>query len=398
MNHVIKMTCLTENYPDGQKIYGVCLSYDKPIAPDLSLAAAYQVENRTVCGVSVQGCDVILSLDLKDVASAVILQPDSMPEGKKHLKKDGEEQPEAEKKPRKPLDTIPASKVVRVLQTADITAADGTVIAPDGQWGASTEVDEPLICRFQQKQYQGVNYNLYLPEGYDPAQRYPLVVFIHDAGVRGQDPRITLMQGNGALTWAKPEWQAKHPCIVVAPQVSQNSDKEIDTVKGLIDSIRATYSVDEKRVYATGQSMGCMTFCEMNIQYPDYFTASLLVAGQWDADRMAAACTGCKFWILVSNHDERAFPGMNAVVDALEQKGVTFGRYYWDAKLPPQTLNRLAEQATHDVVDMRYTVFDGSSVVPAGKNDNPVTNHVCTWPVVYEIDGVKEWLFSCVKD
>lgn len=111
----------------------------------------------------------------------------------------------------------PASKVVRVLQTADITAADGTVIAPDGQWGASTEVDEPPICRFQQKQYQGVNYNLYLPEGYDPALRYPLVVFIHDAGVRGRDPKITLMQGNGALTWAKPEWQAKHLCIVVAP-------------------------------------------------------------------------------------------------------------------------------------------------------------------------------------
>lgn len=156
--------------------------------------------------------------------------------------------------------------------------------------------------------------------------------------------------------------------------------------------------MDEKRIYATGQSMGCMTFCEMNIQYPDYFTASLLVAGQWDADRMAEACTGCKFWILVSNHDERAFPGMNAVVDALERKGVTFGRYYWDAKLPPQTLNRLAAQAAQDAVDMRYTVFDGSSVVPTGKNDNPVTNHVCTWPTVYEIDGVKEWLFSCVKD
>jgi len=38
-------------------------------------------------------------------------------------------------------------------------------------------------------------YNLYVPQNYDPSKKYPLVLFIHDAGAVGDDPTTTLTQG-----------------------------------------------------------------------------------------------------------------------------------------------------------------------------------------------------------
>ena len=57
---------------------------------------------------------------------------------------------------------------------------------------------------------------------------------------------------------------------------------------------------------------------------------------------------------------------------------------------PPAT----PTEAAADDVQLRYTVFQGSSVVPEGRDDGPGANHVCTWPVAYELEGVKEWLFA----
>ena len=39
---------------------------------------------------------------------------------------------------------------------------------------------------------------------------------------------------------------------------------------------------DKNRIYGTGQSMGCMMLCELNIRYPGFFGGCFLVAGQWN--------------------------------------------------------------------------------------------------------------------
>lgn len=61
-------------------------------------------------------------------------------------------------------------------------------------------------------------YNLYLPKGYEQGKSYPMVVFIADASANINDPQAVLYQGNGAVVWAFPEEQARHPAIVLAPQ------------------------------------------------------------------------------------------------------------------------------------------------------------------------------------
>lgn len=401
-DHIQKVICLTDNFPDGQHITGAKLVYDIPLDPVRVSPAAFKVKNRRITGFSCEENVITLQLDPAEKAAYVIGQPggDEPPKGRGPQPGQKNEGP-----PNLPV-CVREPVEVSVMQRIPQFAADGTVMEPT-DFITSTEAVEPVIDKFIQKEYKGIQYNLYIPEGSGSGEKFPLVMFIHDAGPCGPDPMITLSQGSGAISFASPEWQSEHPCFVLAPQIDRTVKltgpnfavaPELVIIRELIDHIVENYNVDDKRIYTTGQSMGCMASCEMNIRWPDLFAGSLLVAGQWDPVRMAETCTGCKFWILVSEHDARAFPGMNAVTEALETKGVKIGHYWWDGKASDEELTEKAHEAMKDDVQMRYTVFYGSTVVPANIWPHPGANHTCTWNRVYPIKGVREWLFSCVKD
>ena len=111
-----------------------------------------------------------------------------------------------------------------MVQIKDIKTAGGkTYKASDTQIN-STEEKCLVADDFRQEEFvspytgQVLPYNIYLPEDYDRAKKYPLVLFIHDAGVASSQVKQPLYQGNGATSWAEPEAQARHRCIVVAPE------------------------------------------------------------------------------------------------------------------------------------------------------------------------------------
>ncbi len=402
--HIKNIICVTGNYPHGQKICGAKIVYDCEIDPSKLEEGSYEVIGRTIASVSVSGNSVLLELSLADKSASIIPPPPPF------KGKPGGPGGPGGMPPKGPPPDLPAAtrlpRELRVKQKKDIYALDGTSIPGIDAEMLSTEAYEPVIEDFIKSEFKGIGYNLYCPKNAKAGEKYPLVVFIHDAGVCGADTRIALSQGNGAITWAKPEWQREHPCYVLAPQIPKGvkltndefrASEEIYKLKEMIDFIAEGYEVDKNRIYATGQSMGCMAFCELNILYPDYFAASMLVAGQWSPERLAASCAGNKFWILVSNHDAKAFPGMNAVTEAMEKAGAKIGRYVWNAKSSPAEFDAHVAEALKDDVNIRYTVFEGSSVVPEWEDANPASNHMNTWPAAYEIDGVKRWLFSCSK-
>ena len=389
-----KLICVTDNYPDGQKICAARVVYEKAVDPLKIGDDTFAVEGRSITGFSVCGDTVILDLDERDRAAKLLQEPPHPP------RKPGEKPPQGPPVNMPPATRKPAE--VKVKQQGDVYALDGTVFPGTDEFAVSDESIEPVVEDFEQFSFKGIGYNLFTPKNPE-GRKLPLLVYIHDAGPCGDDTKLTLSQGNGAVTWASPEWQEKHPCYVLAPQIRRGvrltndkhqADPMIYTLKELIDEIAEKNSVDTDRIYCTGQSMGCMSFCELNILFPEYFAASMLVAGQWDPVRMGEKCARCKFWILVSNHDEKAFPGMNAVIEALEANGAKVGRYYWNGKSSKREFDEYVREALKDDVNIRYTVFQGSSVVPEGREDNGGSNHVNTWPVAYGIDGVKEWLFS----
>ena len=64
-------------------------------------------------------------------------------------------------------------------------------------------------------------YRLFLPRGYDPKKTYPLILFLHGAGERGNDNLRQL--GHGVLPLADATIMGNHPAIVVAPQCPEGA-------------------------------------------------------------------------------------------------------------------------------------------------------------------------------
>jgi len=147
-------------------------------------------------------------------------------------------------------------------------------------------------------------YRLFVPENYDPAKAYPLVLFLHGGGERGSDNEAQVMANQGATVWAKPEAQAKHPCFVLAPQarntwdggftVTRGEDNKVslgrvldvstdlDMAEKVLEKVIATYNIDKNRIYATGVSQGGFGVWNLNEKYPDLFAAMVPICGGGD--------------------------------------------------------------------------------------------------------------------
>lgn len=261
--------------------------------------------------------------------------------------------------------------------------------------------------RFWLFHYEGFFYNLFIPDNYTPDQKYPLVVFIPDASARSTDPKIPLVQGIGGVIWSRPEEQKKHPCFVLCPVFAPEELLTRDDfsciprlyeIRKLIDHVAQEYAVDKRRIYTTGQSMGCMASCELMCTYPDYFAGAILVAGQWDPVGCGKTMCNKPLWILVSANDKKAHPGMDAVTAAIEEQGGTVARDEWDAKAGEEELNRCAKEMIKTDANVKYTLFCGDSVVPDGEHPGPGSNHTCTWRTAYQISEVRDWLFTNINE
>ena len=127
-----------------------------------------------------------------------------------------------------------------------------------------------------------LNYLLYLPTDYKPesSQRWPLIMFLHGVGERGDSMSdLERVKAHGLPRYLNVGHDL--PCIVVSPQCP--SDKwwtlEEDALKGLLYQVSAQYPVDPSRVYLTGLSMGGFGTWSLAIAYPELFAAIAPVSG-----------------------------------------------------------------------------------------------------------------------
>lgn len=270
----------------------------------------------------------------------------------------------------------------------------------------SSSIVEQDVDRFTQYVYKDpetgceMSYNLYLPKDYDPNKSYPLVFFVADASANINNTKTPLFQGNGAAVWTEPEEQAKHPCIVLAPQYTQDlvqsigmmtTDENVWTpgltlVTHLLQDTIKNYAVDKTRIYGTGQSQGGMTNIAISDRYPDLFAAQWLVACQWNVQEMAAM-KDKKLWITVCEGDNKAFPGMNEATALWESLGSSVARNaspWWNSKAPVAELDKQVRNLAAQGKKINYTVFANG-------------NHMYTWSFAYGIDAIRDWLFAQKK-
>ena len=124
-----------------------------------------------------------------------------------------------------------------------------------------------------------LSYLLFLPKGYgaDPQQRWPLILFLHGAGERGDDLELVKKHGIPKVVDQREDF----PFIAVSPQCPLDSwwSNQIDELDALLNHMTATYAVDVDRVYLTGLSMGGFGSWHLAVVYPDRFAAVVPICG-----------------------------------------------------------------------------------------------------------------------
>ncbi len=159
--------------------------------------------------------------------------------------------------------------------------------------------DLPLEKRtFTDASGKVLRYRLLKPENYDSKQSYPLVLFLHGAGERGDDNDKQLI--HGIPEFARPENRQKYPCFLAAPQCPDkvkwvDTDWTADAHKQpaepteplrltmeLLDALPKEFNIDRKRIYVTGLSMGGFGTWDILARRPDLFAAAAPVCGGAD--------------------------------------------------------------------------------------------------------------------
>jgi predicted peptidase len=120
-----------------------------------------------------------------------------------------------------------------------------------------------------------MNYLLYLPNDYDKQEAWPLMLFLHGAGERGDDVEMVKKHGPPKLIAEGKDF----PLIVVSPQCAKDRQWEPIELMALLDEIGGRYKVDVDRIYLTGLSMGGFGTWRLAAFAPDKFAAIAPICG-----------------------------------------------------------------------------------------------------------------------
>lgn len=109
-------------------------------------------------------------------------------------------------------------------------------------------------------------------------KKYPLLLFLHGAGERGDD--VQLAATHGPLKYLREGHEL--PFLIVNPQCPVGEWWHPARVMALLDEVEAKYRVDKSRIYLTGLSMGGFGSWATGLQYPDRFAAIAPICGGGD--------------------------------------------------------------------------------------------------------------------
>jgi predicted peptidase len=161
-------------------------------------------------------------------------------------------------------------------------------------------------------------YRILKPVDYDANKKYPLVIFLHGAGERGTDNLVQLK--HGMADFANDENRKKYPAFVIAPQcpaerkwVEVNwSDPKHDMPSEpsvpmkqtfeVIEGLKKEFSLDDKRFYMTGLSMGGFGTWDALQRKPDYFAAGIPICGGGDV-KQAGKLKSIPLWCFHGDQD-----------------------------------------------------------------------------------------------
>ena len=264
-------------------------------------------------------------------------------------------------------------------ETAD--PPDTASSEPDDTQDVTNPVFDHLIQSWNARTYtaeDGTNlpFQLYIPPDYDANKSYPCILYMHSAGVKCDD-NSHIYKGEAKFLRNLESGPYAKEAIVIAPCcpegqkwvpasswnqitydfVNTGPAKYMKATMELFAAARETLSIDDRRLYLYGMSMGGFAVWDILTRNPDMFAAAIPVAGAGDPSA-ADTFDGTAIWIFHGAAD-KTVPKESAdkMVEALEAAGRE---------------------------DIRYTVFQGQG-------------HGI-WALTANTEGLYDWLFSQKRD
>ena len=162
-----------------------------------------------------------------------------------------------------------------------------------------------------------MDYLIYLPKNYDERESWPLLLFLHGAGERGDDLERVKIHGPPKLIAQGQEF----PFIVVSPQCPSERRWEAVELATLLDEICEKHKVDQDRIYVTGLSMGGFGTWALAAYQSDRFAAIVPICGGGER-YWARAIAPIPTWVFHGAKDEAVpLERSEQMVEALKRAG-----------------------------------------------------------------------------
>ncbi len=182
-------------------------------------------------------------------------------------------------------------------------------------------------------------YRMLLPARYNPTKKYPLIIFLHGSGGRGNNNGSQL--NNGGTLFIRDSIMLNYPAIVVFPQCSKGTSwtnlwsykdttskirtykfpkqsppkKDMQLVMELIADLEKNYSIDTGRLYVGGVSMGGFGTYDIVNRMPGKFAAAFVICGAGDTSN-AKNMNPTSWWLFHGEKDSTVFPGNSRMMEA----------------------------------------------------------------------------------
>lgn len=187
-------------------------------------------------------------------------------------------------------------------------------------------------------------YRMLLPPGFSFKNKYPLILFLHGMGERGEDNKLQLTHGSKLFL----DSINAYPSIVLFPQCPEtdywaNLDRSqfdedsmrlfrfrteeadphpsLGMVMEMIRHYKAQPYVDNSRLYLAGLSMGSMGTFDLLWRMPDTFAAAIPICGSSPMDKVDVF-RKIPLWIFHGAKDKTVDPDNSVrIVNALQNAG-----------------------------------------------------------------------------
>ena len=168
-------------------------------------------------------------------------------------------------------------------------------------------------------------YVLFVPHTYTGEKEFPLILFLHGAGERGDDGEKPVKQGIGNAIKFK-GGEEKFQFFVIFPQARTGGswkagEPDADRALAILDTVTKQYKIDPNRLYLTGLSMGGSGTWSVAAAHPNKWAAIAPICGRGDPET-ATKIKHIPCWAFCGDKDKSALVEANrTMIKALQAVG-----------------------------------------------------------------------------